>query len=82
MKFYKFNYYNEIEECEVVKEIKRIYIYNFLYSKINFIILKKNLDVLIGVRFCDVVVIFCEKFIEIGLLIVDVNIVFYIKELY
>ena len=82
MKLYKFNYHNEIEECEVVKETKRTYIYHLPYSKIDFTILKKELDAPIGARSRDVVATSREKLIEISLLIVDVNIAFHTKELY
>lgn len=77
MKLYKFNYNNEIMECEIVKETKRTYVYNLPYSKIDFTILKKELDAPIGARYRDVVATSREKLIEISLLIVDVNIEFY-----
>ena len=77
MKLYKFKYRNEIEECEVVKETNKTFVYCEPNNQVTWTALKKDLNAPIGAGSHKIVATSIEKLIEAGVLIVESNIEFH-----
>ena len=82
MKLYKFNYHNEIEECEVVKETKKTFVYCHPNREERWTVFKNSLDKPMNYTSRNVVATSREKLIENGLLTVNESIAFYTKQLH
>lgn len=81
MKLYKFNFRNEIIECEVVKETKKTFMYQKPNSQVIWTALKKDLNAPNYSGSHKIVATSREKLIEAGVLVVDSDIKFHEKQI-